>query len=184
MPNIKLNMKILKTITSFSVLLFVLGINAQTKKVPNYFGEDTMMTLVEKHEFNKVFYVDSYEIIVVQQIYINVSGKDQRVIHFGTDKNKNGVLEVDEATNTEYADLNYSSNLQKPVYLGSMENDNWIQDFYLIHEIYEDGSGSSFSVVEYNGYDSDENGEISESENYEDREYHYPERNGFTGWGS
>src|SRR5690606_4296289 len=85
---------------------------------------------------------------------------------------------------TPNADLNYSSNLQKPLYLGSMESDNWIQDFYLIHEIYEDGSGSSFSVVEYNGYDSDENGEISESENYEDREYHYPERNGFTGWGS
>jgi len=69
--------------------------------VPNYFGEDTMMTLIEKHEFNKVFYVDSYEIIVVQQIYINVSGKDQRIIHFGTDNNKNGILEVDEATNTE-----------------------------------------------------------------------------------
>ena len=184
MPKIKLNMNILKIVTTFSILFFALVINAQTKKVPNYFGEDTMMTLTEKHEFNKVFYVDSHKIIVVQQIYINVSGKDQRVIHFGIDNNENGVLEKDEATNTEYADLDYSSNLQKPLYLGSMESDNWIQDFYLIHEIYEDGSGSSFSVVEYNGYDSDKNGEISESENYDDREYHYPERNGFTGWGS
>ncbi|WP_191859975.1 hypothetical protein [Hanstruepera ponticola] len=177
-------MKILKTVTTFLILFFVLVINAQAKKVPNYFGEDTMMTLTEKHEFNKVFYVDSYKIIVVQQIYINVSGKDQRVIHFGIDANENGVLEVDEATNTEYADLNYSSNLQKPLYLGSMENDKYIQDFYLIHQSYEDGVGSSFSVVEYNGYDSDENGEISENEKNEDREFHYQERNGFTGWGS
>ena len=184
MLNNELNMKILKIVSTISFLFYALFINAQSKKAPNYFGEDTMMTLTEQHKFNKVFYIDSYQIIVVQQIYINVSGKDQRVIHFGIDDNKNGVLEIDEATNTEYADLNYSNKLQEPLYLGSMENDKYIQDFYLIHHSYESEDGSYFSVIEYNAYDTDGNGEISEGEKIEDREFEYPERNGFTGWGS
>jgi hypothetical protein len=178
----------MKRIKNLSLILFLFLaslVNAQIKQAPNYFGEDTFMTLIEEHDFNKVFYVSSYDIIVVQQIYINVSGRDKRVIHLGQDINKNGILETNEVTKTEFADLNYSNNLQEPVFLGSMGNDGYLQEFYLIHKSYDNESGNTtFSVVEYNAYDSDGNGEISRDEIIEDRQYEYPERNGFTGWGS
>lgn len=177
-------MNIIKIISTFLFLFCAIVINAQSKKMPNYFGEDTFMSLSDKHEFNKVFYVSSHDIIVVQQIYVNISGKDQRVIHFGIDKNKNGILEIEEATTTEYADLNYSNTLQETLYLGSIDNERYLQDFFLIHQSYDDSNFTHFSVIENNGYDSNGNGELSKEEIFEDRQYEYFERNGFTGWDS
>lgn len=178
-------MKRIKNITLILFLFLASLVNSQIKQAPNYFGEDTYMTLVEEHDFNKVFYVTSYDIIVVQQIYINASGKDKRVIHLGQDINKNGILEIDEVTKSEWADLNYNNNLQEPVYLGSMGDDGYLQEFYLKQQSYDEEPGyTPFSVVEYNAYDSDGNGEMSQDEIIEDRQYEYPERNGFTGWGS